>query len=62
MVNYKKIALNAITKRNCPGFHNNTIFLINVTFALIWRHFIFGHVRVAKMVNYKKIDLKGNYK
>ncbi len=53
MVNYKQIALNAITKRNCPGFHNNTIFLINVTFPWSGGN-IFGHMSVAKMVNYEK--------
>jgi len=49
-------------QRGVPKWPKITCPFVLIGFALILRHFIFGHVRVAKMVNYIKIVLKGDCK
>ena len=61
MVNYKNLVLKAITKRNAVA---DTKWPLSVENLIVFGHFEvhFGHMRVAKMVNYQKVSPKGNYK
>ena len=58
MINYERIVLKGKYKEKFPDFHKNTMSFINAELSLTRRYFISGHVRIAKMVNYKRIALK----